>query len=319
MTDYGLKGVSSDYSKEENWLNIPEITKDVDTIYLYPTSYIDQSPDALPIATIDNKAMHLAAQIMYGRQAAVFMECTNVFAPYYRQSNLPIIAEMTAKEIFEFEHQEQATDVFGALDYYFEHYNEGRPFILAGHSQGSAMGIIALCEYMKVHPDYYERMIAAYMLGFGVTQENLDEYPHLKFAEGADDTGVIISYNTEGPENKGKKSLLVPPNSLAINPINWKRDDTYAPKEENLGSRTLNVLTGEYTVTKPGIADAQLDTERGSVICTTLPNDYVTTESLNGIENPFGPASLHGMDYDAYFFNLQENVKTRVEKFMTQN
>ena len=122
-----------------------------------------------------------------------------MFAPYYRQGNLSVLAKMSAKEMIEYQHQEQRTDVFGALDYYFGHYNEDRPFILAGHSQGSIMRRIVLSEYMKAHPEYYERMIAAYVIGFPVTQEYLDENPHLKFAEGADNIGVIISWNTEGP------------------------------------------------------------------------------------------------------------------------
>lgn len=310
------KHAASDYSKKENWMNIPEITKEVDTFYIYPTVYINTSPDAPEIVPIDDEMMHAGAQMMFGRQGTVFMESTNVFAPYYKQSNLTVLADKSTQELFEILHHDQRTDIFAALDYYFENYNEGRPFILAGHSQGSSMSIIVLEEYMQEHPEYYERMVAAYVLGFGVTKDNLADYPHLKFAERADDIGVIISWNTEGPENKGEKSLLVPPNTLAINPINWKRDDTYASIEENLGSRTLNIETGEYTITKPGIADAQLDVERGSVICTTLPNGYVTTELLSGVENPFGPASLHGMDYDAYYYNIQENVKVRVEKFL---
>ena len=60
---------------------------------------------------------------------------------------------------------------------------------------------------------------------------------------------------------------MVEKGALSINPINWKRDDTYAGFEENLGSRILNEETGEYEILK-GVADAQVDTERGVVICT---------------------------------------------------
>ena len=34
---------ATDYSKESNWLQLPEITKDVDAFYIYGTSYIDDS------------------------------------------------------------------------------------------------------------------------------------------------------------------------------------------------------------------------------------------------------------------------------------
>lgn len=311
-----LTGVSSDYSDKNNWLNIPKITKEVDTIYIYPTVFIDPSPDAPQIAPIDNEKMRTGAQGMFERQASVYAESTNVFAPYYRQSNLIVLTGKDATEMYEFQRQEQRTDVFGALDYYFENYNEDRPFILAGHSQGSTMTKIVLNEYMQAHPEYYERMVAAYVIGYSVTQDDLDSHPYLKFAEGADDTGVIVSWNTEGPENKNQENAVVLPNSISINPINWKRDDTPASAEDNLGSRMLDAKTGEYVETKPGIADAQLDVERGTVICTTLSDMYIATDGLDGVENPFGPASLHGVDYEAYYFNLQENVKTRIDKFL---
>ena len=72
----------------------------------------------------------------------------------------------------------------------------------------------------------------------------------LKFAEGPTDTGVIISWNTEGPANLETKNMTLAPGGLIINPINWKRDDTYAPATENLGS--LNV---EGKLVRQNVAD----------------------------------------------------------------
>ena len=39
------------------------------------------------------------------------------------------------------------TDITAALDYYFENYNQGRPFVIAGHSQGSAILRLVLKRY----------------------------------------------------------------------------------------------------------------------------------------------------------------------------
>ncbi len=306
----GLVGTPSDYSKKDNWMTIPETTHEVDTFYLYPTCYSDDSKDAKPICDIDNEAVRTQAQSIYEGQATVFEESTNVFAPYYRQSNLNQISGMDNKEMEEYQKKEQRTDVYAALDYYFEHYNNGRPFILAGHSQGSIMTRIVLGEYMKAHPEYYERMVAAYVIGYSITSDFLKEHPYLKFAEGADDTGVIVSWNTEGPGNKGKDNLVVEDGAISINPINWKRDDTYASADENLGSRILNKDTGSYEI-KKGIADAKLDTERGVVVCTTKEVEYTSATT-----NLFGPESLHGNDYALYYENLRENIKKRVENYL---
>lgn len=306
-----LAGTPSDYSTKENWMRIPEITHEVDTIYLYPTSYLDDSENAKPICDIDNQQMRDRAMLIYENQGTAFEESTNVFAPFYRQSNIYEVMDLSHKELEEYQEREQRTDIYAALDYYFEHYNEGRPFIVAGHSQGSIMTKIVLGEYMQAHPEYYERMVAAYPIGFSITETFLEEHPYLKFAEGADDTGVIVSWNTEGAGNKEQFNLVVEPGAISINPINWKRDDTYAGFEENLGSRILNAETGEYEIIN-GVADAQVDTERGVVICTAKNVGYSQPEL-------FGPESLHGHDYDFYYENLRENVKTRVEAYLKQN
>ena len=79
------------------------------------------------------------------------------------------------------------------LGYYFQHYNQGRTFFIAGHSQGSAMTSIVLQKYFKEHPDYYQRMVAAYVIGYAVTKDDLAANLHLKFATGESDTGVITA------------------------------------------------------------------------------------------------------------------------------
>ena len=304
-----LVGEASDYSDKSNWLRIPEITHEVDTIYIYPTCYIDDSKDAAGICDIDNEAMRTAAAAMYESQGSVYEESANVFVPYYRQTNLMVLQGITDPDkLEEYQMQEQRTDLYAMLDYYFENYNDGRPYILAGHSQGSMMLRIILGEYMQAHPEYYERMIAAYPIGYSITQKWLDEHPHAKFAEGEDDTGVIISWNTEGPENKGHNNSVVLPGAISINPLNWKRDDTYAGVEENLGSLVLNKKTGKYEI-GDGIGDARLDTERGVVVCTTDEN-YIEYEEI------FGPQSLHGDDYALYYGNIKKNVADRIENYL---
>ena len=91
-----------------------------------------------------------------------------------------------------------------------------------------------LAEYMKEHPDLYKRMIAAYVIGYSVTGAYLAQNPHLKFAAGPDDTGVIISYNTEAPGVNGENPVILP-GGISINPITWTREKTLATATENLG------------------------------------------------------------------------------------
>ena len=156
-----------------------------------------------------------------------------------------------------------AADVTAAFDYYIRHYNNGRPFIIAGHSQGANVLMFLLSEYMKTHPDVYAGMIAAYVIGYPVTAEFMAENKHLRFAGGPDDTGVIISYNTQSPKVVPGTNIVVANNiGIVINPVNWKRDETPATASESLGS-----YMPDSTMTHFGkelnFADARIDPAHG--------------------------------------------------------
>lgn len=295
-----------DYSDPNNWLSLPEDPeKNVDVIFLYPTVYGTMTAAEEDMAYIDDMPMRIGAALSAATQASVFEESCNLFVPYYRQFTVEALLEMD-------EHYPQlmdycvSQDIYRMLDYYFEYRNEGRPFILAGHSQGSLWLTLVLEDYMAKHPEYLENMVAAYIIGYSVTEDYLARNPHLKFAEGADDTGVIVSYNTEGPGNRDQFNCVVQEGAISINPINWMRDDTYASVEENLGSLSSEGEIGT------GTADARVDTERGVVICESVK---AVPELQAAMAEYFGPESYHLQDYSLYYGNLQKNVADRIAAF----
>ncbi len=306
-------GGAPDYSKEDCWLQLPEITKDVDTFYIYSTLYVESSFEkgAPDYATLETPEMVMGAMGEYVTNASVYEDSTNVFVPYYRQAGMRYAGEVAEKtgDIDAALSGISYEDIKAALDYYFENYNNGRPFIIAGHSQGSAMVKYVLKNYFKEHSDYYERMIAAYAIGYSITKEDLEEYPYFKFATGESDTGVIVSWNTEGPRNveENAHNVVVLPNAISINPLNWKLDDTYAPASENLGSLMLNKETDDYEITDVG-ADAQVVPDRGVIVTNTSYDQYAAAEF-------FGPQSFHEDDYTLYYNNIKENVAKRIAAY----
>lgn len=68
---------------------------------------------------------------------------------------------------------------------------------------------------------------------------------------------------------------------------------------------------------KPGLADAQVDLERGTVVCTALEDQYAQP-LVPEMGYIFGRASLHLVDYTAYWDNIRENVRTRIEAFLNE-
>ena len=303
-------GIAPDYSKASCWHKLPMITKDVDTFYIYSTVYVDASfkEGAPDYATLDNIEMLLGVQGEYVTNASVYEDSTNVFVPYYRQAGMRYAGEVSKKtgNLDAALSGISYEDITAALDYYFEHCNKGRPFIIAGHSQGSAMTKRVLKNYFKDHPEYYKRMVAAYVIGYSVTKDDLAANPHLKFATGESDTGVIISWNTEGPKNvtENARNVVVLPNAISINPLNWKLDETYAPASENLGSLVLNKEAIAYRIADIG-ADAKVVLNRG-VIVTNARYDQPAAAEF------FGPQSFHEDDYTFYYNNIKDNVSKRI-------
>ncbi|MBQ7571042.1 MAG: DUF3089 domain-containing protein [Bacteroidaceae bacterium] len=297
-----------DYRLASNWVLCPTTTdRAVDVIYFYPTSYMKQSESEPDVCDIDNAVMHQRATQNVQQYTQVFQESCNVFAPFYRQIALPM-DESVGRQYQTIADYVATKDPTTALDYYFEHLNQGRPFILAGHSQGAATAVALLANYFKTHAELLSRMVAAYPIGISVTRDWLAANTHVPFATGATDTGCIVSWNTEGPGNRDHYNLVVSPGAVSINPLSWQLDDTYVPNSQNPGS--INFATGEVSI--PGVADAQIDLERGVVVVTTA--DPVT-QGMPVYHDQFGPESFHNQDYAFFYNSIRKNVADRICTF----
>lgn len=301
--------VENIFAAKSNWLSLPDnITYKADVFYIYPTVCVSENSS---MCSIDNSQMQNSAKRVLKLQADAFKNTANIFAPYYTQYDIDIFEYSNYKDIQANirKNTKGLQDIYNALDYYFNHYNNGRPFILASHSQGSAMMQIVLSDYMKNHPEYYKNMIAAYVVGYPVTKEFMLENPHLKFASSADDTGVIIAFEVEAPDKAGVDALYTE-GRLVINPLSWKIDEELVQADKNLGSLNQRDLT----ITTPGIADAKLDLEKGVVICSTIDEAAYQIP----IPSVFGTGSYHGQSFQLYYVNLGENAKERIDNFLSE-
>ena len=175
----------------------------------------------------------------------------------------------------------------------------------------------ASCECLD-HPELKDVPLAVAgdpenRTGVVVAKDELAADPHLKFATGDCDTGVIVSWNIEGPKNveENTKTPLVMPNEISINPLNWKLDNTYAPASENLGSLVPNPKTGELEIVDIG-ADVQVIPSRG-VVVTNANFEPMEAHDL------FGPQSFHNGDYIFYYNNIKDNVAKRIAAYKSNH
>ncbi len=302
----------TDYSMAANWLNIPAIVKPVDVFYLYPTSWTPDNVTNPLYSQIDDPSLLTGSASAFRTQATAFETSGNVYAPYYRQANASKTLVLSEDQRWEILRELPAKDATAAFDYYIKHFNNGRPFILVAHSQGATVMLILLSEYMKKFPEVYSRMIAAYLTGYPITNDFMNSNTHLKFAEGPDDTGVIISYNTQSTGVKQGTNMVVGKNiGLVINPINWKRDETFAPATESLGSWWFDANQNYQKVIN--FADARIDLKQGVLICNSV-ND----SAICKLSGSLGLGVYHIFDIPLYYFNLQQNALLRVNKFLNK-
>ena len=80
-----------------------------------------------------------------------------------------------------------------------------------------------------------------------------------------------------------------------------------------LVAMSLGSLTVEGKLVTPGIADARVDTIRGSVIVTTADAKLYAIPA-DGAQM-FGPECYHLHDYGFFFNNLKQNVADRIKAF----
>lgn len=308
----------NDYTQIANWLTLTSSPfKDVDVFYVYPTAYNKAAPSDPNFCTIDNPSMVKGAKAAFQRQATAFTPYANIYAPYYRQVDAQYQLALPIAQQDENIRKVPGADVLLAFEYYLKNFNNGRPFILVGHSQGAAVLKYLLSSYMKHHPDVYKRMIAAYVVGQSITAEYLEQNPHLKFATGPRDTGVIVSWNTEAPVIDGT-SPVTQPGGIAINPITWTTEEVTAEASLNRGSLDLDFSTGLPKLDQYGeiirvtnLADATVNKARGVVICSTVdPHDY---------DFGFPLGVYHSFDYPFYFFNVRQNAADRIQQYFTEN
>jgi hypothetical protein len=300
----------SDYSLAENWLKIQEDPlKKADVFYIYPVCRKGGEGEPA-VCPIDHAEMRATAKIVYQLQATAFDSLANVYAPFYRQLDAQtIMRARDYKARFNALDGETVTDIIASFDYFIKHYNKGRPFILVGHSEGAMLVKKLLFGYMREHPEVYSRMVAAYVIGYSITGDELAANPHLRFASGSGDTGVVISYNTEAPGLKFPNPTAEK-GAVAINPLSWRRDTITVSAMHNRGSYIYR--RGTY-VTVPYLADARLDSERGTIICSTVsPKEYISAYGL------FPEGIYHSFDFAFYYYDLRVNAAERIINFLNK-
>ena len=270
----------------------------IDLFLICPTVDIGEDGNANMDVTDEKLREHFMSALM--QEKGLYDQTCTLYAPYYRQATFPAYEGAdNAEAAFDFAY----ADIRAA----FEHYLtlSDRPFILAGFSQGGQMSLRLLQDLFE-DPAVNDRLVAAYLIGWRVTEEDLR--PWMRMAQAEDDTGCIICFEAESPETED--SIIVPKgvHSLAINPLNWQTDGTVADRRLNRGA-CFTDHHGDITKEIPELTGAYIDATRGTLkVPDVSPKDYPG--------EIFPDGCYHLYDFFFFFRNLQNNVSARAEAYL---
>ena len=235
-------------------------------------------------------------------QATAFNAAGRIYAPRYRQATLYSFFDedtTNARAALDLAY----ADVKAAFRYYLAHHNQGRPIVIAGHSQGTAHATRLLHDFFDHDPKLRRQLVAAYLIGYKVKP---DEYQTIRPCADSLATGCFVAYNSVATGND-----FLPFRSYAVtNPLTWTLDTLLAPASLNRGGVGM-----DFKRVDPQVTDAQV--HQGLL--------WVTPPRLGGYPRFLLPGrpelrhSFHIADYGLFYMNIRQNAKARVQAWQRKN
>ncbi|WP_319469302.1 DUF3089 domain-containing protein [uncultured Pseudodesulfovibrio sp.] len=291
-----------DYADDTAWLTRPANPGEhlVDVFWVYPTVLHDAEHWLMDTASPEMKK---SAQPTLVRQAGVFDQVANIYAPMYRQMNMAALSLSKSEQDRLIAYGMQ--DVWNALQYYLKHDNNGRPFILAGHSQGSNILVNLMVKHWgSIGAE--SRLVAGYTIGWSITRDDLAKNRDLRICTSAEQTGCFVTYNTVAAGRQKVAPTLLK-NSVAVNPLNWRTDGEFAPASMNMGAKFF--MDDGSVKDVDHFTSAQV-VDGGVVV---QPKDPALVAVPAAV---FPEGVYHQFDYSLFWNNLRQNSARRIEVFL---
>jgi len=300
-----------DYFDPEHWAALPDredgadftppgvsdgqANAGVDVFFVHPTTYLNSAGWNAPMG--DNPSGNWVDDAVMPGQASVFNGAARVFAPRYRQAQIYAFfaLEDGGNDALELAY----SDIEAAFDHYMTEFNQGRPFIVAGHSQGALL-TRWLLERKISGTQLRKQMVAAYPVGYLMSTEELGKsIPDIPVCESALQTGCLVTWNTTGD---GYHALVPSQGMVCVNPLTWTIDGVQGTFEDNNGA-----LSKKSDALMTSVADARCDDGM-------LYVSEIRTDVYDYLPN-MGKGNHHLLDYALYWSNIRKNVIDRVAAF----
>jgi hypothetical protein len=273
---------------------------EADVFYLHPTSYLGRGWNApLDDASVNAATDRGATRI----QASAFQGCCRVFAPRYRQANMTAFTAPSADGARAI--ALAGDDAVAAFRFYLAHWNGGRPFLVAAHSQGSILAPRVLEEIVAA-PGVRERLVAAYLIGSALGEAEAAAL--LPACDAPAQTGCIVAFNARSETYRDGLEQAPVDGRLCVNPLTWRHDEVAAPASQSRGAVFFD---GDRPLApQPGYASARCES---GVLRVALAGRPPRNFASRLLDHALGAGNYHPIEYGIFFVDLRENAATRVQ------
>ncbi len=324
-----------DYTSNENWWARPDMndfadhvpmgpfydrqdSAKADVFFIHPTTYYR---GLSANASLKNQTSSRLTNVVLLNQATVFNGSCRVFAPKYRQT---ILKEFMLKDdtgrvsYFDIAY----SDIRIAFETYLKEFNNGRPVVIAGHSQGSYLAQRLLADYFENKP-LYDQLVVAYIPGYPLPESNFGTlYKQIKTCNIPNETGCIATWQTMNYEgtfrfndrldgrllvytSSGHRFLTADDSLACTNPLSWRSDQVTIPTDSNPGSLISVTRPGHMPEPKKEVCDATV--WKGKAVVTELKD--LSFNSTGG--------NYHIHDYGLFWVSIRRNVAYRIENHLS--
>ncbi len=260
----------------------------IDVFFVHPTIMLLEKGNTNWNGDVNDAKLNMLTDtrpILY--QASIFNGVGKIYAPRYRQAHLQsyfATDTSSTQQAFDLAY----SDVKAAFEYYLKNWNNGRPIIIAAHSQGTSHAKRLMKELFDGKL-LQNKLVAAYLIGIAVPK---DLYTNIPVCNTPEQTGCVCSWRTFEKGYKPPKPLK---NIIVVNPLSWKTDSGYVGAEKSQGG-----VLFKFTMTKPKLVDAQIHND---ILWASKPHFFGSFL----MRNP----NYHVADFNLFYLDIRNDAKRR--------
>jgi hypothetical protein len=320
-----VSSIAANGASVESRFNDTESTK-FDCFYVYPTVSTQTTANA-NLAVQDSEIGSAFSQ------AAPFSQLCRVYAPMYRQRTAESLVDGLGSDPIA--NQVAYDSLLIGWNDYLDNYNDGRPIIFIGDSQGSAMLITLLRNHVDNFPSLRSRVVSAILLGGNVEVPTGrlvgGSFQHIPLCQTSGETGCVIAYSSFPSQPPSDSNFGIPGQGVSlqsgqttatglsvgcVNPVNLSgAQSNLSPWFLNSGDSSFVKNLSTSWMTYPDLYTAQCKRVGNAswlqvnVLANSGGNRPVVSEDL-------GPEwGYHSYDLNLAFGNLLQDVRTEEGAF----